>query len=190
MNWSHFGLIALFILLAIGAALVYNARRDHNAALRAIRALGLDEIPLLSEECVRVFHEEFAIVLNVEDLEGATAALEQALATSKDLAKLLRAFGRKGLQYRFVLPIGAFAGELIKKHTDAKWKTERDGAIALEIERAPQTWTIHPFDKMMKIAFDMRHQNSFADYVMTVVGRQPIAQVGVRVPESEWPRKG
>ena len=77
----------------------------------------MSAIPALAEECRRTVRERLEIDLNPRDPETTARVLDE-LALSGRLRALFKA---EGYEMRYAEPVGAFLGELIRRHTGAEW---------------------------------------------------------------------
>ena len=145
--WIPLALVALVVAL-LGWGLL-RLRAGAAAARRAIAVVRLDQIDALARECERGFREAFGITLDLADLEGAA----QALSTRVDEAGALKgAFEKPGFYWYFVLPVGAYVGELLRVHAGAVWKVSEEGGVEMAITTPDGEVATFPFDKVIKQA--------------------------------------
>lgn len=107
----------------------------------------LSQIPELAEECFSELRVKFGATLDLSNLDATAREFDQLLTTQKHEIKF--AFCRPGKLGRFVLPLGAAFGEIIRKHAGAEWAAESGGAV-LHIPIAGDTLTIRPFEEILK----------------------------------------
>jgi hypothetical protein len=177
MNWL---LIFLAGLLAVVAFLVWGfvriTRRAKDAAALLTKVEQRD-IPALVNECIQVCRERLGTTLSVEDLENSVEALDYVLEPSQR-KRMKTAFEIPGHPGRFVLPLGAFLGELVRKHSPgAQWIRRDGGGLAMEIPQGGATLTMHPFDKVLKHGATGAAGEILA-YVNVAIGRQPMEGQG------------
>ena len=151
----------MFVLAAIGAGilllfavfLVWGAlhlRHSIRGAESAIAAVRLDEIPALRDECIRVFQDAYGDALDLDDFEGAAQILSGRL---DDHESLKQPFARDDCYWHFVLPVGAFLGELLRVHANGTWRVASDevgGGIELAIPIRDELAQTFPFHKVLK----------------------------------------
>jgi len=86
----------------------------------------------------------------LSDFETASESLDRLLSGKEALA-FWRAFETRYSPGHFVLPAGAFVGELIRTHNPtATWVTKDDGGLAMALKLGDAVMTIHPFEKVLK----------------------------------------
>ena len=133
-------MLSLFILSGI-----YERRKT----TRELREVKINDIEQLVQECIRTFREKLGLELDLNDLEGSTATLDENINTSA----LRGAFAQKGFNWYFVKPVGAFVGELIQRHRHAGWQQEEDGSLSIWIKDGQDEKTIRPFEMVLEQAF-------------------------------------
>lgn len=140
-------------LLGTGAGLfawgVVRIRRHTAQATAALRTLDVAAIPALAEECRRAFAERLDLALDSAEPDAAAWALDRAIRSGR--AQL--AFARPGLGWAYVLPVGAFLGELIRHHQPATWHPDATGSPRLVIGAGEAAMETYPFDKVLKHRF-------------------------------------
>lgn len=138
------------VVLLLGIVFVWgllHLRHSQKVAYQAIDKVTLGDIDRLREECVRVFREKFSESLDIEDLEGSARLLSAHLDNHESLKK---AFARDDFYWYFVLPVGAYMGELLRVRAGAQWKPSAEGGLEMSIPVANDAATTHPFHKVMK----------------------------------------
>jgi len=136
------GAFALFLLMG-----VIHLRQSVRAIEQAQLNVKEEEIPNLTEECIRVFREKLKKELSLNDYPNAARILDSALE-QENLQATKDAFATHELYWRFVLPMGAFLGELVRANTSATWKPSPIG-VGLALETQAMGF-LHPFDKILK----------------------------------------
>jgi hypothetical protein len=152
MNWLLY--IVAGILLAVGFLVwgfVRITKRTADAAA-AIAAVEGHQIPALVEECIRVCDQKLGTGLDLNNFEGSAENLD-FLLEPKQRMRTKAAFELPDHTGRFVLPLGAFIGELVRIHNPgSRWVPRKDGGLAMDISQGGTTLTMHPFDKVLKHA--------------------------------------
>lgn len=145
MLYAAIALLALVLLLfAWGVA---RLRRGTAQAFAAARAVDIDRVPSLVEECIAGF-AGMGRTLALDDPDAAAALLDQAM--SRDLTRLKLAFARPGFDWYFVLPLGAALGELLRLHAGGRWEPADGGGLCIVLPLGEGTATAHPFEKIAK----------------------------------------
>ena len=108
-----------------------------------------DQVPELAQECVDVFRVKLRKQISLDEPDAAAAALDDSLRHA-NLITTQTAFERPGHRGWFVLPMGAFLGELVKKNAGGSWIPAEGGGLALIIRNGEVEATLHPFDKILK----------------------------------------
>jgi hypothetical protein len=141
------GIVGLFVIF-FAAGLLYF-RHSLRVAVAAVRKVKLSDVEPLCRECQAVFRDKFAEILDLNDLEGSAKVLSARL---NDHASVKRAFAKKGFYWYFVLPIGAFMGELLRIHAKAEWKESEGGGLEMTVPVSNDAATTYPFHKVLKQA--------------------------------------
>jgi hypothetical protein len=139
---------AAFVAIALAWGILH-LRHSIRTAEAAIREVTAADVPALRDECVRVFSEAFGDTLDLDDFEGSA----QILSGRLDQAELLkRPFARPDRYWHFVLPIGAFMGELLRVHTNGTWRPApaEVGGLELAIPLRGDFVQTFPFHKVIK----------------------------------------
>lgn len=141
------GAVALFVVVMVGGIL--HMRHSIRVAEAAVEAVALDEIPGLRDECVRVFRDAFDEQLDLEDFEATAQILSGRLDQSESLKG---AFERPERYWHFVLPVGAFLGELLRVHANGSWRPAPEdlGGLELAIPLRDDFAQTFPFHKVIK----------------------------------------
>lgn len=136
------------ILLAVAAVWgVLHLRQSQKTAYAAIAKVALSDIERLRNECEQVFKEKFAELLDLNDLEHSATLLSARLDNSESLKS---AFAKEDFYWYFVLPVGAFIGELLRIHAGAEWKQSEEGGLEMSLPLTDGSAATFPFDKVMK----------------------------------------
>jgi hypothetical protein len=146
MTWVYLvgGMLGALILVCVLS--VAGTRRKLKRELRRMRTSDIE--PLL-EECIVTLREKLGLELDLDDSEGSAEILDTHVSTSA----LRNAFSRKGFNLYFVMPVGAFVGELIRRHGDADWQREEDGSMSIWVRYGDEEYTVQPFEMAMEQAF-------------------------------------
>ena len=142
--YSILGVVAVLV-----AMLVLSTVWERRKTKREFRKLKIDDIQPLIQECIRTFKEKLGLELDLNDLDSCTVTLDDKVNTDA----LREAFAKKGLNWYFALPVGAFVGELILRHRKAGWQEEEDGSLSIWIQDGQEEKTIRPFEMVMEQAF-------------------------------------
>lgn len=145
MSWT--------LLLFVGAALLAGflgwgallLRRSVGGSTQRLALVELAAIPALADECRRTVRDRVKVDLDPRDPDGAARALD-ALVLSGRLRSIFKA---DGYDMRYAEPVGAFLGELIRRHASAEWVEDALGPM-LVIHRAGEVVETHPFLKAVR----------------------------------------
>jgi hypothetical protein len=144
-----FAKLALSILLLFAAFLgvgFWFLRKSRRAFSSALAALDTTTIAAQAQECVEVFATKLNTPLSFENYEESARTIDRAL---KDIATT-KAFAKLGEQYNYLIAIGCFLGELVRRNSNAVWKKEANQAPYLVLYRAGVEMKISPFSKVQK----------------------------------------
>lgn len=136
------------LLVLVGG--LFHLRHSIRVAEEAIRETTVDQIPALRDECVRVFGEAFGETLDLQDFEGSAEILSARLDHPESLKQ---PFAREACYWHFVLPVGAFVGELLRVHCNAVWREADDefsGGLEIAIPVGDDVAQTYPFQKVIK----------------------------------------
>lgn len=149
MLWSVIAVLVALVLVALVAG-VLHLRRSIRVARQAIPGVRLDQIDPLRRECEQVFGQTLAQTLSLSDYEASAQALSACL---DQVETLKRAFAKPDFYWYFVLPVGAFVGELIRSHAGGEWTLDDEGGgPALQVPVGDGVATTYPFDKVLRHA--------------------------------------
>ena len=144
----------LYIVGAIAGILVVvfvwgllHLRQSQNRAYAEIAKVRLDDIPGLSQVCVDGFKTHFGETLDPDNFEDAAQVFSKRLDQHESLKQ---AFAEGDFYWKFVLPTGAFLGEMLRQHAGGRWEACDDGAPLMKIPVGTAEVTTYPFDKIMK----------------------------------------
>jgi len=170
MNWILFTVVG--ILVAVGLlvwAFVHITRRAADAAA-AIASVEEHQIHTLVDECIRVCDQKLGTGLDLNNLDGSAENLD-FLLEPKQRMRTKAAFETPTHTGHFVLPLGAFLGELIRTHNaGARWIPRKGGGLAMDIPHGGITLTMHPFDKVLKHAATGK-EGELLTYINVAAGR-------------------
>jgi hypothetical protein len=148
MLWTV--VIVLVVFLVIAAVWgVLHLRHSQKVAVEAIGKLGLDDIGALRAACEAVFKQAFGETLALEDYEGSARLLSARL---DKVESLKRAFARPDFYWYFVLPTGAYLGELLRVHVRGQWQPSAEGGLEIRVPVGDGVATTYPFEKILKQA--------------------------------------
>ena len=152
MSWLQIaGLVVLGIVAFLAWGFFRITRRAKDAA-RAVFTVEETDIPALVAECIRVGREKLGVTLDLKSIDASAESLDYLLEP-KSRMRMKTAFEVPGHSGRFVLPLGAFLGELVRTHVaGSRWIPREGGGLAMEVPQAESTLTMHPFDKVLKHA--------------------------------------
>jgi hypothetical protein len=166
------------LLLFVGAALLAGflgwgallLRRSVGGSLQRLALVDVASIPALADECRRTVRERLKIDLDPRDADGTARALDELVLSGR----LRSIFKTDGYDMRYAEPVGAFLGELIRRHTGAEWADDVTGPV-LVIHRPDGVVETQPFLKAV------RHHThgtpgQLHAYVMELVGRPATAR--------------
>jgi hypothetical protein len=175
MVWLLYGLAAIFVLFVAAVFWgIVRIRQSVSQASAAIASIELGEIDRLAQECVDVFDRKLGVRLDVDDWQQSAAALDDAFRR-KD--KLVEAFERPDLRWYFVKPVGAFLGELLRRHADHRWQAEENGAPSMIRMIGEGSLQSFPFEKVIKQA-TLGEQGDLLAYVVMARGAgEAVAQL-------------
>jgi hypothetical protein len=172
MSWMIY--IAIGLAVAIGFLIwgfVHITRRTADAAA-AIASVEEHQIRTLVEECIHIADTKLGTGLELANLEGSAENLDFMLEP-KQRMRTKGAFETSVHTGHFVLPIGAFIGELIRRHNPgAKWIPRKGGGLAMDIPQGNTTLTMHPFDKVLKHGATGKEGELLA-YIHVAAGKTP-----------------
>ncbi len=136
--------LAFVAFLALG---LLHMRHSSRVAERAIEGVTLEQVPALRDECIAVFRSAFGSTLDLEDFEGAALELSCRLDESESLKA---AFAKDDFFWYFVLPVGAFLGELIRVHVNGTWRESELGGLERAVPGGDESAQTFPFHKVIK----------------------------------------
>ncbi len=170
MKWLLYfalGIAAAIAFLAWGFFRIRKRTADAAAALHAVRE---SEIPGLVEECVHVCSEKLGVSLDLRNLEESAENLDYVLEP-KQRSRMKTAFEAPGHTGHFVMPLGAYIGELVRTHKPgARWVPREGGGLGMDIPQGEATLTMFPFDKVLKHAA-MGKTGDIVAYLNVALGR-------------------
>jgi hypothetical protein len=145
--WMYIlGTIVLVVVVVVVWGLLH-LRHSQKVAYQAIDAVVLGDIDRLRAECVQVFREKFSESLDIDDLDASARTLSARLDNPESLKK---AFAKETFYWYFVLPVGAYLGELLRVHAGAQWKQSEQGGLEMSVPVTGDSATTYPFHKVMK----------------------------------------
>lgn len=145
LGWILLGVVGFVVVGVVWGGL--HLRQSQRVAYERITQVKREDVERLRKECEDGFRAHFSERLSLDDYEGSAKILSARLDQHETLKK---AFGRKDFYWYFVLPVGAYIGELLRVHAKGEWQEAEGGGLTLVIPVAGQPATTHPFDKVMK----------------------------------------
>jgi len=142
--WILLALIALLVLAFAWG--IRSLRRSSGQAAREIGKVVLADVERLSEECQHVVKASFGEVLSLDEFEGSAVLLSRRV----DDGSFKKAFAKDEFWWYYVLPVGAFVGELLRVHTGGQWQPSPEGGLELRIPLKEGESITYPFDKILK----------------------------------------
>lgn len=165
MSWELLLFVATGVLAGFLGWGAWLLRRNLGGSMQRLALVELSAIPALAEECRRTVRERLKIDLDPRDPDGTARALDE-LVLSGRLRPLFKA---EGYEMRYAEPVGAFLGELIRRHASAEWMTDEVGP-KLVIHRPSGAVETHPLLKAVRHHTHGRPGDLHA-YVMDAIGR-------------------
>jgi hypothetical protein len=146
-TWIYIAAAIIGFVLLLGWLRRLSIRQSIDKGRHEAAQVQLDQIPQLAEECFTELRGKFGATLDLDHLDSVAREFDQLLTREKHEIKFT--FSRPGQLGRFVLPLGAAFGEIIRKHSGAEWAVESGGAV-LRIPIAGSTLTIRPFEEILE----------------------------------------
>ena len=143
--WTGLGVLVLLLVVVLWGA--RTLRQSTRIAREAIGQVELGQIGALRDECQRIFKSAFGETLTLEDLEQSGRLLSDRLDNPLALKEECR---KDGFYWYFVLPCGAYLGELLRVHAKAQWKEAGDAGPMMIIPLPDGEAEVYPFDKIIK----------------------------------------
>jgi hypothetical protein len=152
MNWILYIVLgAIFVAGFLAWGFIHITRRTADAAA-ALGHVEEHQIHSLVEECIRICDQKLGTGLDLHNFAGSAENLDFLLEPKRRM-RTKTAFEIPDHTGRFVLPLGAFLGELVRTHVPgSRWVPRKGGGLAMEIPQSGETLTMHPFDKVLKHA--------------------------------------
>ena len=142
--------LALGIVCFASAFLVlglWHMSESHRVLIDCLAELEEDEVVVLANECMRVFSARFEERLSLDNLTASVDSLERVVMRQR-LEPLKRAFASEEIYWRYVVVVGAFLGELVRRQVPASWIREEDG-LALRVADGRTPRTLRPFELVL-----------------------------------------
>jgi hypothetical protein len=140
MSWELLLFVAAGLLAGFLGWGAWLLRRSLGGSMQRLALVEPSAIPALAEECRRTVRERLKIDLDPRDPETAARTLDE-LVLSGRLRPLFRA---DGYEMRYAEPVGAFLGELLRRHARAEWVNDALGP-KLVVHRADGVRELQPF---------------------------------------------
>jgi hypothetical protein len=153
------------LVFGLGYLQLQGSARAAEAAASRVRS---DDIEALAREAATVLAERLGGPLpeGPEGLEEAAARLDVLIRSPR----VKDAFATPELYWRFVLPLGAALGELLRQHGQARWSDE-DSGLVLRV-RLPdgQEAAVSPFARVLRHRLSGK-PGELRAYVLFAAGR-------------------
>src|SRR5215510_4537425 len=173
MNWLAFTLVVIAFLVVVFTWGFFRIKRRVQDAHASLTRVEEGQIPALVEECIRVCRDKLAATLELQDLDGSAHVLDELLQRSL-ATRVKGVFETPSHPGHFVLPLGAFIGELVRRHNPGShWVARKAGGLAMDVPSGQATLTIHPFDKVLKHAATGA-RGELTTYIRIAAGKQPL----------------
>lgn len=140
-------LIEVAARLGFGALLSWMKGEGKRNYQRVIGNVCVGDIDGLVEECVYVFREKTGMELDVDDLVGSVALLNEEVANVGEL------FWCDGLGGYYAQVVGAYVGELLVRHGGGEWGNGPGGKLEVRLEEGESVRWMNPFEKFMPEEF-------------------------------------
>lgn len=143
-------------------------RRSVAAAQASLTSLRADDVERLAEECRVALRDKLRDPLPDDPAEAA--ALLDRLTRSPAVKDT---FATPELYWRFVHPLGALLGELIRKHGKARWIDDPEQGLLLRVELPDgRELTSRPFERVLRHRLSGR-PGELRAYVLFAIGQSP-----------------
>lgn len=151
-KWIVGGIAILFALFLyrIVTGIRRSLKLGNDQLAAALLELKPEDLPRLVRECQEFFRSAIAADLDPANWQDAAMTMDDALKDRQKCQKILRALSREEVAYYWVLPMGAFLGQLLERHANAQWKFDAGAPPFMEISAGGGEMTIWPFDKVRK----------------------------------------
>jgi hypothetical protein len=166
------GLVVVAALFAFWS--VRRLRQTIHQAMSELVKVTVEDIPALADECVRLFDARFGKQLSLDDLEGTAWLLDEHFRDGR----IKRAFARPGFKWYFVKPMGAFVGELLRRHYEGEWRKQDGRPPFLRRTNTQEIKvTTDPFMKVFKYGVRQREKGDLYAYLKVDEGIGPSSSV-------------
>lgn len=171
MNWILYVLIGILLVAGFFVWGFFHITKRTADAAAAVAAVEEHQIHTLVDECIRVCDQKLGTGLDLNNFPGSAENLD-FLLEPKQRMRTKAAFELPDHTGRFVLPLGAFIGELIRTHNPgAQWVPRKGGGLAMDIPQGSETLMMHPFDKVLKHAATGK-EGELLDYLNVAAGKK------------------
>jgi hypothetical protein len=145
VKWQLVLLLASAILLGFVGWGAWLLRRNVTRSLHRLAEIEVALIPELAEECRWTILERLKVELDPRTPLETARTLDE-LVLSGRLRPLFRA---EGYEMRYAECVGAFLGEMVRRHTSAEWLPDRESP-RLVVHRPTGSVETHPFLKAVR----------------------------------------
>lgn len=144
-------------------------RKSRRALVTTLCSLNPDTIAAHAQECREVFQSKLNTELSFENYEQSAWVLDRALKSNATV----KAFEKVGEHYNYVVKVGCFLGELIRRHTNAKWNKPPEKAPNLVIDLGAAEMKAFPFSKVQRHSVSGDEGDLVAYVTMLIQGTVP-----------------
>lgn len=145
MKWQVIVLIASALLLAFLGWGAWLLRRNVTRSLGRLAEIEIALVPALAEECRATIRERLKVDLDPRTPVETARTLDELVLTGR-LRPLFRA---DGYEMRYAECVGAFLGEMVRRHASAEWLPD-PASPRLVVHRPSGSVETHPFLKAVK----------------------------------------
>jgi hypothetical protein len=175
----YLGGLALVIGAVIFGAGYLQLQGSARAAEQAARRVRSADLEALGREADTVLTAQLGGPLP-EGLDEAAARLDVLVRSPR----VKDAFATPELYWRFVLPLGAALGELLRKHGQARWSEEDSGLLLRVTLPDGKEAAVSPFERVLRHRLSGR-PGQLRAYVLFATGRPIDLTPGASPPPGE-----
>jgi hypothetical protein len=145
VSWQLTVLLVSLVVLAFVGWGAWHLRRNVTGAMRRLSDVQPEAIPALAVECRTTVRDRLRIDLDPADPRAAAARLDELVLEGR-LRPLFRV---PGYELRYAECVGAFLGEMIRRHASAEWHADPD-TPKLVVHRPAGAVQTFPFMKAVR----------------------------------------
>lgn len=165
MSWGVLLYVAAALLAGFLGWGVWLLRQNVGGSMQRLALVEVSSVPALAEECRRTIRAQLKIKLDLRDPDAAARTLDELVLAGR----VRPLFKAEGYELRYAEPVGAFLGELIRRHADAEWREDVLGPT-LMVQGAEGIREMQPFVAAVRHHTHGRPGQLHA-YVMDAIGR-------------------